>query len=79
MKRLACQIAAQLPESQDEALLVLSYAREIILNLGGGGWERQDAAELIQLCEPPEPIGRAVSGEGATVIPIGRLGRANPE
>ena len=38
MKRMAAQIAGQLPEDRTEALTVLNYAREIICNLGVG-WE----------------------------------------
>jgi len=34
LKRAACVIASQLPEGQEDALRVLDYAREILLNLG---------------------------------------------
>lgn len=48
MKRLACQIAAQLPDSQQESLEVLTYVREIVMNLGGG-WGRPVAVPPTQL------------------------------
>ena len=38
MKRMAAQIASQLPEDDREALIVLNYVREIICNLGRS-WE----------------------------------------
>jgi len=38
LKRTACTIAAQLPEERRDALSVLNYAREILLNLGKS-WE----------------------------------------
>ncbi len=41
-KRLACQIASQLPEGTEEALQVLNLAREIIICLGEG-WARPAA------------------------------------
>lgn len=41
-KRLACQIASQLPENADEALQVLSLVREIVICLGEG-WGRPAA------------------------------------
>lgn len=51
LKRLACQIAAQLPDDQAEALLVLNYAREIILCLGGG-WQAPATNAPIPLFSP---------------------------
>lgn len=38
LKRAACTIASQLPEERRDALSVLNYAREILLNLGKS-WE----------------------------------------
>lgn len=38
LKRMAAQIASQLPENDREALIVLNYVREIICNLGAA-WE----------------------------------------
>lgn len=49
MRRMACQIAAQLPDNQGEALAVLEYVREIVLNLGGGWDCRATGAVPIQL------------------------------
>lgn len=37
LKRQAAHIAAQLPNGRRDALVVLDYAREIILNLGKDG------------------------------------------
>ena len=37
LKRAACTIASQLPDDRAEALVVLGYAEEIIINLGGWG------------------------------------------
>ena len=34
LKRQAAHVAAQLPNNQRDALVILDYAREIILNLG---------------------------------------------
>ena len=34
LKRTACTIASQLPEEREDALAVLDYVREIVLNLG---------------------------------------------
>lgn len=47
-KRTACQIAAQLPDDQTEALAVLSLVREIVMNLGVG-WHGGGAREATQL------------------------------
>jgi hypothetical protein len=38
LKRAACTIASQLPDDRRDALSVLNYAREILLNLGKS-WE----------------------------------------
>jgi hypothetical protein len=42
LKRTACTIASQLPDERRDALTVLNYAREIILNLGKN-WEAPSA------------------------------------
>lgn len=44
-KRMACQIAAQLPDDEGEALVILELVRELVANLGGG-WGRPRTAEL---------------------------------
>lgn len=43
LKRQAAHIAAQLPNNRKDALVVLDYAREILLNLG------KDNADSIRL------------------------------
>lgn len=49
LKRSACQIAAQLPESREDALKVLSYVNEILVNLGGGWGAIQPSAVKDQV------------------------------
>lgn len=78
MKRLACQIAAQLPDSQQESLEVLGYVREIVMNLGGG-WGRPTIVQPTPLFGADRLTGLEASQEGERAGPIGRLDRANPE
>lgn len=75
MKRVACQIAAQLPDSQQEALDVLSYVREIVMNLGGG-WGRQSVppTRLFVI----DPTGREEAPATGKAAPSGPLDKANP-
>ena len=42
LKRYALQVAAQLPDDKQEAMIVLEYARELVI------WERE-AGETAQL------------------------------
>lgn len=67
MKRMACQIAAQLPDDPEEALGVLNYVKEIVLNLGGG-WGAGTRPTSAQLYSVPRPQGPEVS---TTVEKIG--------
>lgn len=75
-KRLACQIAAQMPDSTKEALEVLALVRDIVMNLGEG-WGRPQLATV-------EPIDAAARTNPARVEAAesadqnGRLNRANP-
>ena len=48
LRRLACQIAAQLPQDQAEALRALRLARQIVFNLGEE-WEAAGSSEPVQL------------------------------
>lgn len=43
VKRMAAQIASQLPEDQEEALVVLELAKEIVQCLGTASWPRQQS------------------------------------
>lgn len=72
-KRLACQIAAQMPDSVDEALEVLRLVREVVLNLDGGWGELRPTPTRLYAINP------ATSQATETVIPLGRQDRANPE
>lgn len=46
LKRMAAQIASQLPENDREALIVLNYVREIVCNLGNA-WEIPSAMPAV--------------------------------
>ncbi len=76
MRRMACQIAAQLPDSQAEALEVLDYVRDIVMNLGGG-WGQPTAVPPTQLYAV-SPTSRATVPEAATEDPTDLPNRANP-
>jgi hypothetical protein len=69
MKRMACQIAAQLPDEREEALGVLNYVRDIVLNLGGG-WGERDAAWGVA----PSPKPSALLYVIPTTNPAGSQG-----
>lgn len=77
LKRTACQIAAQLPDDRAEALQVLGYVREIVMNLGGG-WGPAVVPQPIQLFDPSAQKDRAVSPADGPAVPSARLDRANP-
>lgn len=75
-KRLACSIAAQMPDSTKDALEVLSLVRDIVMNLGGG-WGRPQLATA----EPSGAlarIGPATVEAAESADQNGRLNRANP-
>ena len=76
-KRLACQIAAQMPDDREESLRVLDYVREILFNLGGG-WGAQVRAAPTQLFSVPRGIDPAGTQATATADPICHLDKANP-
>jgi len=44
IKRMAAQIVSQLPEDSQDAMSVLDYAREILVNLGKS-WEEQEKTQ----------------------------------
>ena len=48
LKRQACAIVAQLPDDRRDALLVLSYASDILQNLGRETWEPQ--TRITRVC-----------------------------
>lgn len=69
-KRLAAQIAAQLPEDLHEALRVLSMAREVILCLEGGAARQQGDASRPFESGPTSPATlRVVGKEGPPYHP----------
>jgi hypothetical protein len=77
-KRMACQIAAQLPDDRCEALEVLAYVRDIVENLGGG-WSalegpRQTAALYVIPATSPVAAQEVVKAG-----PPGRLDKASRE
>lgn len=47
LKRAACSIVAQLPDDAEDAIAVLNYAREILLNLGSEGWGTANAVRSM--------------------------------
>lgn len=46
LKRMACQIAAQMPDDFNEAMLVLGYTRDILCNLGRAWAEERGTARM---------------------------------
>lgn len=76
-KRMACQIAAQLPDETSEALEVLAYVREIVLNLGGG-WGLPVRTTPTPLYAVPR-TGPAASASAETAVQPYRPDRASPE
>ena len=73
-KRLAAQIASQLPEDNQEALRVLSLAREIIVCLGGGWAQPASVTQLFG----SERIGPVATQAAAQEDPIGRRDISSP-
>lgn len=58
LKRLACQLYAQMPEDKREALQLLGYIRQIIFCLGED-WE------TVSRSAPVLPFGAEKKGRGA--------------
>ena len=76
LKRLACTVAAQMPDDREEALAVLRYVREILLNLGEEEW----AASAIAAPTLIRPlIDRAKLQVVAQAAPPARQDIANRE
>lgn len=73
-KRLACQIASQLPEGTEDALQVLNLAREIVICLGEG-WGRP--ATVPTKLFAAERTGQASSQAGAREVPTDRLDKSS--
>jgi hypothetical protein len=69
LKRLALQIAAQLPTIREESLLVLEFARELV------EWENRpadDPAPVLKLVRQGEGQRRPRSGDNNSVgAPVG--------
>lgn len=74
LRRLALQIAAQLPEAEIEALGVLKMAGDLVRHVGVLSVEEPEATPVWRAARSPA----ALPG-GAEVIPLGLRGRANPE
>ena len=75
LKRIACQIAAQLPDGEKEAMEVLELAREIVINLGTA-WAPSDKKQAIQLFSLTQK-DRAEAPTAGRVAQIDRLDIAN--
>lgn len=52
LKRLACQIAAQLPEGHEEALRVLGYVEQILVGLVGEAPTSKPSLRLVPSSSP---------------------------
>jgi len=76
MKRVACQIYTQLPESKRDALLVLRYVRQIVFCLGED-WEAVSRSALLPF--PVDQKGRAEVRASLKVAPNGRQDTTSPE
>ena len=69
-KRLAAQIAAQLPDDVQEALSVLSMAREVVLCLEGGAVRQQAEASQLSAADLTSPAAlRVVARAGQPCHP----------
>lgn len=74
LKRMACQIAAQLPDDAEEAVRVMDYVREIVANLGGR-WSAPKASATLYAINRTSPA--ALEEGGSEALPA-RPGKANP-
>lgn len=61
LKRAACTIASQLPDERCDALTVLNYAREIVLNLGKS-WEAPSV--MSEMTRPIRLVPKAADDSG---------------
>lgn len=73
IKRLACQIAAQMPDDEDEALEVLRLVREVVMNLDGGWGEVRSTPTRLYAINPAASQATETEGQPA------RRYKANPE
>lgn len=63
-KRLAALIASQLPDDMNDALLVLSMARDVVLCLEGGmGRQPADVTRLYAVAQTSPEALRAIATE----------------
>lgn len=76
MKRMACQIAAQLPDDQREALAVLDYVREIVENLGGG-WRQPEPIRKTPALYVIQRTSQEAAQAGAPEVLIGPQDKSN--
>jgi hypothetical protein len=76
MKRMACQIAAQLPDDQREALEVLNYVAEIVMNLGGGWPQAEPIRKKPELYVIPR-TSREAALAAAPEVQIGPQDKSN--
>lgn len=65
LKRLACTVAAQMPDDREEAFAVLRYVREILLNLGEEGWSSPSISAPTLLRQPTDRAKLQVVDQGA--------------
>lgn len=79
LRRMACQIAAQLPDDREECLRVLRYVEDIVTHLGRG-WGTDEGplkrSASLYVFERTSPAG---AGEAAMAGQNGRLDTANLE
>lgn len=76
-KRLAIQLAAQLPEGTEDALVVLGYAQELVtefLASGGDGYPQKKSVvdqrrPLTVVSESISPSLRAISSGSPSALP----------
>lgn len=77
-KRMACQIAAQLPDDTSEALAVLDYVKEIVLNLGGG-WGKETPATKSARLYVIQRTDQGVAVRDGSAVPSDHPDRASPK
>ena len=72
LRRMACQIAAQLPDDRGECLRILSYVHQIVDHLGGG-WGAEEVSPMKSaVVYVFQPTGPGALPEGATADQNGR-------
>jgi hypothetical protein len=55
LRRMGIQLASQLPDSLEDALLVLEYAKQVIEHVHGGGDGGGRASNVLTLVPKPPP------------------------